>query len=704
MAESRKILLIFLFQLFLGVSSENAFSQEGILNGYQYLSPLPFSLDHNPETVIIIRFGEEIDIYSLQNELFDITGDISGKHTGKFTVSHDRLSLTFTPDQKFSCNEKVFLHLWKGIKTQSGRLLPEFSFWFTIRQNSSSDLSPSLPDMINIPDRFPRKSVDTESVKGIPLSFLDFNFPEITLSDQPTQGNILTTLAGNSSDYLYIFDSKAVPKYVRLMPHPISNLKPAPPGKITYYDSFVKGFIEIDSALNTVDTLIMRNGYRTDAHEILLLNNRHALMFSYDPRIVDMSRVIPGGNPVATVTGLVIQELDENRNLLFQWRSWDYFSISDSYSDLLASVVDYVHGNSLDADTDSTLIISSRNMNEITKISRLTGQIIWRLGGKNNEFIFENDPRQFAGQHSAIKHANGTLTLFDNGVGMDPLYSRGIEYEIDEINKKVKLIHEYRHIPDVYANVSGNLQRMDNGNTFIFWGPAIDHSEQFISELDQTGNAIFEAKFGMNIYPNYRAYRSLWEPDLFTFSTDTIQLEGVIQNGTLYRTFQIINKSNKPINITSAYHKNLGFYAKNLPVAIEAMSEASITVAFPSFSPGKISDNIIFCQETDSAIVTRSLFVSVDNTPYTGIDDHLQTDFKAGPNPCKGEFNIEVTRPGKFFLKLIDLSGKTIWDAAGEGAEFYNIDLSSKPDGLYLLYLEEVNKGIINRIKIVKHK
>jgi hypothetical protein len=704
MAESRRILLIFLFQLFLGISAENAFSLEGILKGYEYLSPLPFSLDHNPETLIVIRFGEEIDIYSLHNELFDVTGDISGKHSGKFAVSKDHLTLIFTPDQIFSYNEKVFLHLWEGIKTQSGRLLPAFDFWFTIRQNSSSDLPPWLPDIINIRDRFPGKSADTESVKGIPLSYLDFNFPEITLSDQPTKGNILTTLTGDSSDYLYIFDNKAVPRYVRLMPHSISNLKPHPSGKVTYYDSFVKGFIAIDSALNTVDTLIMRNGYRTDAHEILLLNNGHAFMFSYDPKIVDMSKVVPGGNPVATVTGLVIQELDENRNLLFQWRSWDYFNISDSYSDLLASVVDYVHGNSLDADTDSTLIISSRNMNEITKISSLTGQIIWRLGGKNNEFIFENDPRQFSGQHTAIKNKNGTLTLFDNGVGQDPLYSRGIEYEIDEINKKVKLIHEYRHIPDVYANISGNLQRLDNGNTFIFWGPAIDHSKQFISELDQTGNAIFEAKFGMNVYPNYRAYRSLWEPELFTFSTDTIHVEGVVQNSTLYRTFEIRNNSDKRIIITSAYHKNMGFYVKNLPVAIESMSESSFTVAFPSFSPGKISDNIIFCQETDSAIVTRSLFVSIDNTPYTGIEDHFQTDFKVGPNPCMGEFNIEVTRPGKFFLKLIDLSGKTIWDADGGGAEFYHIDLTNKPDGLYLLSLEEVNEGVIHYIKLIKHK
>jgi len=28
-----------------------------------------------------------------------------------------------------------------------------------------------------------------------------------------------------------------------------------------------------------------------------------------------------------------------------------------------------------------------------------------------------------------------------------------------------------------------HLQRLDDGNTFIFWGPAIDHSKQFIDDL-----------------------------------------------------------------------------------------------------------------------------------------------------------------------------------------------------------------------------
>ena len=40
-----------------------------------------------------------------------------------------------------------------------------------------------------------------------------------------------------------------------------------------------------------------------------------------------MDTVVIGGDPNATVEGLIIQELDQNQNLLFQWRSWDHFHV-----------------------------------------------------------------------------------------------------------------------------------------------------------------------------------------------------------------------------------------------------------------------------------------------------------------------------------------------------------------------------------------
>ncbi|MBK6877832.1 MAG: hypothetical protein IPG99_15635 [Ignavibacteria bacterium] len=38
--------------------------------------------------------------------------------------------------------------------------------------------------------------------------------------------------------------------------------------------------------------------------------------------------------------------------------------------------MDYCHGNALEIDYDGNIILSSRNMSEITKISRSSGNII----------------------------------------------------------------------------------------------------------------------------------------------------------------------------------------------------------------------------------------------------------------------------------------------------------------------------------------
>ena len=79
------------------------------------------------------------------------------------------------------------------------------------------------------------------------------------------------------------------------------------------------------------------------------------------------------------VVGLIIEEQDENKNVVFQWRSWDHFKITDATYDidLTDSVVDYVHGNAIEVDDDGNLLISSRHMDEVTKIDRQTGEIIW---------------------------------------------------------------------------------------------------------------------------------------------------------------------------------------------------------------------------------------------------------------------------------------------------------------------------------------
>ena len=221
-----------------------------------------------------------------------------------------------------------------------------------------------------------------------------------------------------------------------------------------------------------------------------------------DNQQVAMDTIVPGGNPKALVTGLIIQELDQNKNVIFQWRSWDHFAITDAIGiDLTASTIDAVHGNALEIDSDTSIVISSRHLSEITKIDRRTGDIIWRWGGKNNQFTFINDSIGFSYQHAIRKIVNGHFTMFDNGNYRSTSFSRAAEYALDENAKTAALVWSYRHTPDIYSFAMGYVQRLDDGSTLIGWGAA----NPTVTLLDTNDSTLMEMSFDPGIY-SYRAY------------------------------------------------------------------------------------------------------------------------------------------------------------------------------------------------------
>jgi hypothetical protein len=206
----------------------------------------------------------------------------------------------------------------------------------------------------------------------------------------------------------------------------------------------------------------------------------------------------------------VIQQIDANKNVIFQWRSWDHFLIIDAtHENLLDDTIDYVHGNSIEVDTDNNIIISSRHMDEITKISTTTGNIIWRLGGKNNQFTFINDTIGFSHQHDARRISNGNLTLYDNGNFHVPPRSRAIEYQLNETSnpKTATLVWQYRRTPAVYAFAMGNVQRLSNGNTLIGWGSSYIAA----TEVNPAGQIMYEMYLPFTM-STYRAFRYEWTP------------------------------------------------------------------------------------------------------------------------------------------------------------------------------------------------
>ena len=683
MKVSRRVFLVFLIAAFILSDYASVLGQEQGIGRYQYYSPKQNSTGLNPETEIVIRYGKQIDANTISDESLQVSGEFSGKHTGRFTLSKDQLTLIFKPDQYFSPAEKVSVQLKVGIKTRAGEDLPLFGYTFKIRQKLYGDFNQELFENSGIQTKSAINAGNTDSGSGNAISYTDIPPPTIIYSKGATPDNIMTVLEKQPNDYLYLFNNKGTLLFAKKTPHKVSNFKPHSTGIASYFDHVIKGHIVIDSLLNPVDTLFMKNGYKPDAHDVLMLANGHIILEAYDPQLVDMSVVVEGGNPAATVVGLVIQELDQNRDLVFEWRSWDHFKITDTYNYLLASLVEYVHCNSLDADTDSTLIFSSRNLSEITKINRSTGDIMWRLGGKNNEFVFQNDTRGFSAQHSVMKQKNGSLTIFDNGNGFEPIYSRGIEYKIDELYKTVNLTAEYRLDPDVFAYVTGNLQRLDNENTFIFWGSILSETGHIITEYDPYGKLTFKARFDPLFYPTYAAYRTKWDHSVFSLGSDTINFVDVVQGDSVYHDVNVINHTNRTVTLTSALGNDRGFKIQNLPLLIAPLGSVALGVQFCPKSSGSFSDVLTLYQETDSSVIGRQMVVFGKSVIKTGIYDERVSDIEIFPNPVKKILEIKSSKIIDC-ISIYDLSGRILKTLHNPGY-IYTIDIESFDYGFYIL-------------------
>ena len=306
------------------------------------------------------------------------------------------------------------------------------------------------------------------------------------------------------------------------------DFKELPNGMLSYFSQKDNAFYIMDSHYQIVNKIQTGNGYTTDLHDLLLLPNGNIVVMSYDAETVDMSKVVSGGNSNATVTGLIVQELDPSNNVILEWRSWDHVAFADTTSSLTDPAIDLVHGNALTLANDGNLLLSSRNLSEITKIDLQTGAAIWRLGGKASQFTFTND-QPFAYQHDVRMLPNGDLTVFDNhGTEQNPAPSRGVEYKIDETNKTVTKVWEYTPTAPTFATFMGDNERLADGNIFLDWGaPFTGPGYQYVNmiEVNPQNQVLFQLVFDQP-YVSYRATRAPWvgsptTPPSLAFKADT---------------------------------------------------------------------------------------------------------------------------------------------------------------------------------------
>jgi hypothetical protein len=279
---------------------------------------------------------------------------------------------------------------------------------------------------------------------------------------------------------------------------------------ITWYEGDVLGgyggdFVVADQSYREIARVKAGHGEHGDLHEFLLTSKGTALITIYSNIPFDLTSV--GGSANGQLTEGVIQEIDvPNGKVLTEWRSSRYIGLDESYLPSVKNdVSDYFHLNSVGVDTDGHLLVSARHTSAVYKVHRQTGAVLWRLGGKRSDFTIVPGG-EFSFQHDVRRHADGTLTIFDNNAAApnSTTHARPIRLSLDMGAMSAKLVGEYQPETPRITWAMGNLEQLPDGGAFVGWGTAGS-----FTEFAPDGTVRLDATLADGSV-TYRAFRAPW--------------------------------------------------------------------------------------------------------------------------------------------------------------------------------------------------
>ncbi|MCF8365152.1 MAG: aryl-sulfate sulfotransferase [Bacteroidales bacterium] len=674
---------------------------------WNYISPAPDAQYATIRHSIVLRSSDVIDLNSVNHAALLIEGTKSGLHKGSFKLANDGRTLIIETGRPFAYDEEIMVNISSVINTVSGENLQPATFSFHTMKADNNNLRIEYEQQIL--NEIQNQALQSKEVapphhlKSTNNSNLPEDFPElfVTVNKNPAPGYAFLTpnnpfAPPNRPSYAMMLDKYGTPVYYKKFNSAVADLKIQEAGNISHFLPSQSGGLGViygshliyDSYMNVVDTFQMGNGYLAEVHDFLLFNNGHSVMFTYDPQIVDMSQIVEGGDPAATVVGFVLQELDADKNVVFEWSSWDHIPITDAVPDIdLTKVfIDYVHGNAVEPDTDGNYLISFRHTDEIIKVSRETGEIIWRLNAYRenlNDFTFTNDTIKFSHQHDIRRLDNGHISIFDNGNLHWGPYSRVVEYALDEENMTVEQVWAYPAEPGHFdfAMAMGGAQRLEFENrTMIGWGISFAPMKMS-SEVTYSDGPSWEIWTNFaDTLRTYRAYKFDWTTDMFSFSKDTIDYGEFSGYTPEPYILQITNNSEDEINI-SGHHKHLSAFTvqQGIPVSIAAGETANVTVNFFPASQGQFEDVLtIYCTLGVESKIAKQVVLQGHTADAT--TPEISFNLADGTIDVSRKPEIKMTANEKLFnqdgmeLSAMDLAGMIQFkkdDLNGEDVPFF---------------------------------
>jgi hypothetical protein len=469
--------------------------------------------------------------------------------------------------------------------------------------------------------------------------FADENYWQIDSLDNPAAGYLMMD---NPRPYLYMQKYVLADNYGNA-PY-FEELPPDSSTDYFYYFPFTDGtigclhgyniFVYNDS-MNIIDTIPYPPQYKKDFHAAIVLRNGHYILLCAERVSLDMSNIVENGDPNAEIINTLLVETDNTGEIYWIWNPMEHFAITDITDnfDLTAQSIDFTHPNAICEADDGSIYLSNRNLDEVTKINKETGEVIWRMGGshcENNEFTFINDDIGddfgFSHQHSIHILDNGNLLLFDNGDLRPDFYSRAVEYELDEEHKTATKVWEYRHSPDLQTAAMGSVQRLPNGNTLVNW------SFGNITEVRPDGEVALEVI--LEDIPIYRAFKTQAKLDAV--------MKYIDRCGEF--TFNDSNK-NTEIKLTIASYEN------NANLSVEKHDYPPPTYSMADTTVSNILPYRWVIRKDSLGSMIGSLEIDLDD--ITNVPEPNKLSIHNRPEETRGDFELLDTYYDSFENSLI---------------------------------------------------
>jgi hypothetical protein len=320
----------------------------------------------------------------------------------------------------------------------------------------------------------------------------------------------------NADGFVVAFDGTGEIRWYRRFPGawPVE-AKQQPNGHITVFVGRSYGwqpnagsYVELTPAGDVVRSFAVASGYYTDPHELLLsfrdTNVVATHLLGYEIRNYDLSAI--GGSAQASLAVHTIERHSATGTVVFRWSASSTFTPAD-WPIPNARATDLVHPSSLAIAPDGGYVVSFQGMDEITKIDSTTGAVLWRLGGRHNQFQIADDPLNgFLGQHNVQVLENGHVLMLDDHFRGSTAPARAVEYSIDAQSMIARMVWQYQPSTAVISPIMGSVQRVADGATLVGFGAA-GRVDEVGSDGSLVSSALLRSDGIAGPVPFYRAVR-----------------------------------------------------------------------------------------------------------------------------------------------------------------------------------------------------